>query len=205
MAIRLESDTGRCPKGLAVALLLLVAALFSGCSEHDSRTVITIWHQSRPAEYEFLKDEITRFENANPTVRVRALYKETEELRSGFQAAALAGGGPELIFGPSDVPGTFQAMGVVKDMSEWFPEKLRNDFVPGALTYLPTTADPSKRALVQVADRFGNHLALIYNRKFIQKPPKTTDELIELARKNTVDAKGNPVAKSGDEKTHPMA
>ena len=29
-----------------------------------------------------------------PSVRIRALYKETEELRSGFQAAALAGAGP---------------------------------------------------------------------------------------------------------------
>ena len=41
--------------------------------------------------------------------------------------------------------------------------------------------------LVQVADRFGNHLALVYNRRFITEPPKTTDELIDLALKNTVD------------------
>jgi len=69
-------------------------------------------------------------------------------------------------------------MGVVKDMSPWFPQELRGDFVAGALTYLPTTADPTKRALVQVDDRFGNHLALVYNRRFIKEPPKTTDELI---------------------------
>src|SRR4029079_14314638 len=169
----------------------LPADTLAGCGERDSRPVITIWHQSRPAEYELLKEEITRFEAAHPDLHVRALYKETEELRSGFQAAALAGGGPELIFGPSDVPGTFQAMGVVKDMSPWFPENLRGDFVAGALTYLPTTADPSKRALVQVADRFGNHLALVYNRRFIKEPPKTTDELIELALKNTVDENGD--------------
>src|SRR4029079_7683509 len=128
-------------------LTLLLAASFAGCGERDSRTVVTIWHQSRPAEYELLKEEIARFEASHPDVRVRALYKETEELRSGFQAAALAGGGPELIFGPSGVPGTFQAMGVVKDMSPWFPEDSQKDFVPGALTFLPTTADPSKRAL----------------------------------------------------------
>src|SRR5258705_762522 len=82
-------------------------------------------------------------------------------------------------------------MGVVKDMSPWFPEELRGDFVAGALTYLPTTADPSKRALVQVADRFGNHLALVYNRRFIKDPPKTTDELIQLALQNTVDENGD--------------
>ena len=191
MAISLKSGPRCCPKTSAIGLLVVLAAMIVGCGKRDSRTVITIWHQSRPAEYELLKEEIARFEAAHPDVHVRALYKETEELRSGFQAAALAGGGPELIFGPSDVPGTFQAMGVVKDMSPWFPEKLRGDFVEGALTYLPTTADPSRRALVQVADRFGNHLALVYNRRLIKKPPKTTDELIELAIKNTVDENGD--------------
>jgi ABC-type glycerol-3-phosphate transport system substrate-binding protein len=126
MAISLKSGRSRCPKTSAFRLLALLTACFIGCGRRDSRTVITIWHQSRPAEYELLKEEIARFETAHPDVHVRALYKETEELRSGFQAAALAGGGPELIFGPSDVPGTFQAMGVVMDMSPWFPEKLRD-------------------------------------------------------------------------------
>src|SRR4051812_15084683 len=191
MANRLESQARHCSRTFAIGLLVLLVAFFMGCRKRDSRTVVTIWHQSRPAEYELLRDEIARFEAGHPDLHVRALYKETEELRSGFQTAALAGGGPELIFGPSDVPGTFQAMGVVKDMSPWFPEELRGDFVPGALTYLPATADPTKRALVQVADRFGNHLALVYNRRFIKQPPKTTDELIELALKNTVDENGD--------------
>ena len=44
---------------------------------------------------------------------------------------------------------------------------------------------------MQVGDRFGNHLALVYNRRFIKEPPKTTDELVELAMKNTVDENGD--------------
>ncbi len=118
---------------------------------------------------------------------MRALYKETEELRSGFQAAALAGGGPELIYGPSDVLGTLQTMGVVQDMSGWFPAEERDDFVEGALTFLPSRNDASKKELVQVADRFGNHLALVYNRNFIHEPPKTADELVRLAVENTLE------------------
>ena len=95
------------PVGAAVLRLLVIA----GCGKRDTRTVITIWHQSRPAEYELLRDEIKRFEAcASGCARAR-LYKETEELRSGFQAAVLAGGGPELIYGPSDVLGALQTMG----------------------------------------------------------------------------------------------
>jgi arabinogalactan oligomer/maltooligosaccharide transport system permease protein len=173
------------------ATFAFLALVLSGCGERDSRTVITIWHQSRPAEYQLLRQEIKRFEETHPQVRVRALYKETEELRSGFQAAALAGGGPELVYGPSDVLGALQTMGVVQNLNQWFPASQNGDFVEGALTYLPSSHDATKNELVQVADRFGNHLALVYNRRFIPKPPKTTDELVDLAVKNTLDENGD--------------
>jgi arabinogalactan oligomer/maltooligosaccharide transport system permease protein len=161
--------------------------IFSGCGPRDTRPTITIWHQARPFEREFLQDEIARFEADHPKVRVRQLYKETEELRSSFQAAALAGGGPELVYGPSDVLDTFQTMGILQNMSEWFPADKHDDFVDGALTFLPARDDPSRTELVQIGDRFGNHLALVYNRKFIKEPPKTTKELVDLAIANTLD------------------
>jgi len=153
--------------------------------------VITIWHQVRPAERAVLRDEIARYEAAHPDVRVRPLYKETEELRSGFQAAAFAGGGPELVYGPSDVLDTFQTMGLIQDLSPWFSPETAEEFVEGALTYLPSPRDPNRRELVQVGDRFGNHLALVYNRRFIPEPPKTTDDLVRLAIENTIDEDGD--------------
>lgn len=191
MAMSFESGTKRRSKSFGNSLLALFAAIFVGCGERDSRTIITIWHQSRPAEYQLLRDEIARFEQVHPQVRVRALYKETEELRSGFQAAALAGGGPELVYGPSDVLGALQTMGVVQDLSKWFPANENADFVDGALTFLPSPHDATKRELVQVADRFGNHLALVYNRRFLPTPPKTSDELIDFAMQNTRDDDGD--------------
>ena len=145
LPVAVHSQHTRHFKNIAITIVLFLAG---GCGSQDSRTVITIWHQSRPTEKTFLEREIARFEKANPTIHVRALYKETEELRSGFQAAALAGGGPELIFGPSDVLGALQTMGVVQDMSPWFPTKDREDFVDGALTYLPANREPHARELV---------------------------------------------------------
>jgi arabinogalactan oligomer/maltooligosaccharide transport system permease protein len=177
--------------GTLICSIVLAALFLVGCGQTDARRVVTIWHQARPAERELLQQEIERFEAAHPQVRVRALYKETEELRSGFQAAALAGAGPELVYGPSDVLDTFQTMGILQDISPWFPEELRGDFVEGALTYLPSRADANRRELVQVGDRFGNHLALVYNRKFIKEPPRTTDELVKLAVDNTFDNDGD--------------
>jgi arabinogalactan oligomer/maltooligosaccharide transport system permease protein len=168
--------------------ICLLPGLLGGCASKEHRRVVTIWHQSRPAERQLLADEIARFEASHPDIHVRALYKETEELRSGFQAAALAGAGPELVYGPSDVLDTFHTMGILQDLTPWFPAELQTDFVEGALTYLPSRNEPANRELVQIGDRFGNHLALVYNRRFIQSPPKTTDEMVKLAVANTVDS-----------------
>jgi arabinogalactan oligomer/maltooligosaccharide transport system permease protein len=175
----------------AYALLCACFFLAGGCAERQERTVVTLWHQMVPAEREKLHAEIERFEALHPEVVVRALYKENEELRSGFEAAALAGAGPELVFGPSDVMGPYQTMGILQDMSPWFPDSLRQEFVAGGLVYLPSRDDPDRLQLLQVADRVGNHLALVYNRKFISRPPTTTDELVNLAVANTVDTDGD--------------
>lgn len=169
-------------------VLLTLFLLIPGCSKTDPRRVVTIWHQARPEEREFLQREIQRFETQHPEVRIRSLYKETEELRSAFQASALAGSGPELVYGPSDVLDTFQTMGILQDMSPWFGDDLQTDFVDGALTFLPSRHDPTRRELVQIGDRFGNHLALVYNRNFIKSPPKTTKEMVQLAVEHTFDS-----------------
>ena len=179
----IESVTcfGRAFRAPIVLLVLSVFAL--GCGERDPRTKVTLWHQMLVGERIVLAECIAEFENANPDVRVNTVYKETEELRSGFQAAALAGTGPELVFGPSDSLGTFMAMGIIQDMSPWFDQTQQSQFREGALTYFPG-AD-QQPILAQVGDRVGNHLALVYNRKLIDNPPATTDELVQLALANT--------------------
>lgn len=177
----------------ALAAAGILACSLAGCASRDLRQVITMWHQVRPAERAVLRDEIARYEKDHPHVRIRPLYKETEELRSGFQAAALAGVGPELVYGPSDVLDTFHTMGLIQDLTPWIPPQVQGEFVEGALTYLPAKRGDAagKQELVQVGDRFGNHLALVYNRRFIKVPPKTTDDLVRLAVENTKDEDGD--------------
>lgn len=174
--------------GLVVAV---AASLLAGCGRVDDRLTVTIWHQSRPTEREFLAEEIARYEADHPGIHIRPLYKETEELRSGFQAASLAGGGPELVYGPSDVLDAFHTMGIVQDLSPWLPEAERAGFVEGGLTTLPARDGSGRRELVQIGDRFGNHLALVYNRTLVPTPPATTADLVKLAVENTVDDDGD--------------
>lgn len=166
-------------------ILLLSIAFLSGCSESDQRTKVTLWHQMTVGERVVLDDCISQFESQHPNIQVNTVYKETEELRSGFQAAALAGTGPELVFGPSDSLGTFMTMQIVQDMAPWFEPELQAEFRTGSLTFLDDAR--GKRSLVQIGDRVGNHLALVYNRNLIAEPPKTTDEMVAMAVAQTQD------------------
>ncbi len=172
---------------VAFAVLLSLA----GCAPKESACTIDLWHQMRPEDRAVLDARIEVFQAQHPRITVRALYKETEELHSGLVSAVLAGNGPEVIYGPSDTLGLYQAMGALQDMSPWVTEKEIERLDPRSVIRMPARDDPRREELVFLGDRFGNHLGLIYNRRLVSRPPETTDELVELAKANTVDEDGD--------------
>ncbi|NOZ39179.1 MAG: extracellular solute-binding protein [Planctomycetes bacterium] len=172
-------------------LFLGMLTLLVGCGKQDSRQVVTLWHQMRPADRAVLESRLEVYEQQNPEIDVRALYKENEELRSGLESAVLVGAGPDIVYGPWDTLGVYNEIGAVQDMTPWFPSEVQQEFDPRTLAILPDKENPSLRKLYFVGDRFGNHLALVYNRNLLKEPPQTTDELIVAAKANTVDETGD--------------
>jgi maltose-binding protein MalE len=159
--------------------------LFSGCGRNnDGRIRITIWHQDRPDVRDVLQKQLDRFMILHPEVKVEQLFKETEELRSGFIIAAIAGQGPEIVYGPSDQVGPFQVMDIILPLDSLFNKQFLNQLDPKALTYY-------KGHLYKISDKLGNHLTLVYNKKFITTPPKTDKELIDVAKSLTKDTNGD--------------
>ncbi len=169
---------------LLLAVVLAIAAALSGCRRRDDPRHIVIWHQMRVDEREILQAQIERFMAAHPGVVVEQIYKETEELRSGFIVAAIAGQGPDLVYGPSDQVGPFEVMGIIKPLEALFDSAFLDSFIPQGLTNY-------RGHLYQIADKLGNHLTLIYNRTLVTKPPETDEELIALGMKLTVDRDGD--------------
>lgn len=145
---------------------------------------IVIWHQMRVDERLILEEQIRQFMARNPGIRVEEIYKETEELRSGFIIAAIAGQGPDLVYGPSDQVGPFQVMDIIIPLENLFDKEWLDSFNPKGLTWY-------KGHLYQIADKLGNHLTLVYNRKFVARPPETDEELIALGRELTADTDGD--------------
>jgi arabinogalactan oligomer / maltooligosaccharide transport system permease protein len=166
-------------------LFILALALFVlGCRSNDAVLHLQIWHQMRPEDRALLEHAVKEYSTAHKNVIVEVIYKETEELRSGFQSAALAGFGPELIYGPSDQVGPLATMQFIQPLETLLPAARLAEFDTMALVWY-------RGHLFQAADRVGNHLALVYNTKLLPVPPKNTDELIAAAQKCTIDKNGD--------------
>lgn len=160
---------------IGTAFLCLLCLV--GCQRPaiDIPTTVLIWHQMRPDERDVLQRQLDRYMKLHPGITVSQVYKETEELRSGYIVASIAGQGPDLVYGPSDPVGVYEATKTIRPLEHLFsPEYLSAFDTTALLNY--------KGHLYQIADKIGNHLALVYNKKYVQHPPTTDVELVALCK-----------------------
>lgn len=174
------------PVGVWRFLSLVSAAAFflSGCQREADPNRIVIWHQMRVEDRMVLEGQLEQFMAAHPGVAVEQIFKETEELRSGFIVAAIAGQGPDLVYGAADQVGPFEVMGIIRPLEDMFDREFLDSFIPQAVT-------PYRGHLYQLSDKLGNHLTLIYNRDLVPSPPTTDRELIDVGRELTKDLNGD--------------
>ena len=155
--------------------ILLSLFLFSCSDKSEEKTTLNIWHQMPYSQREIFKEICIQYEKDNPEIKIQILYRETEELRSSFQSAAMGGSGPELIYGPSDQVGPFSTMEIIQPLNNLLEPEFINQFESNALIQYNSK-------LWMIGDIIGNHIMLIYNKDLIQNPPKNTNELIEIGK-----------------------
>lgn len=172
-------------KKFIMNLVFLILSFFLvSCSSGSKDDEIVIWHNMRPEETKILQEQINEFMKTNPGIKVLQLFKETEEMRSGYIVASIGGQGPDLIYGPSDQIGPFVEMKIIKPLDEVFTPEFINSFNQNALIKV-------EGKLWQLADKLGNHLMLVYNKDLVPIPPKTDTELIAMGKKLTIDKNGD--------------
>ncbi len=162
------------PRWFAASLLFLILL---SCTPPDAgENRIVIWHQMRPDEQSILHRQLDRYMQGHPGIEVVELFKETETLRSGYVVASIAGQGPDLVYGPSDAVGIYVATKTIQPLEPLLGSEYLKDFdSSGVLRY--------QDHVYQIADKIGNHLALVYNKKYVRTPPQTDRELIELSQR----------------------
>ena len=167
-------------RGLAAALLSLCASCTPPREEPDT---VVIWHQKIGAERVLFEDVVRKYNLAHPAEQVRALYREGEALRNSFIIAAVAGQGPDLVFGPADNVGIFAETRVIRPWNE----VLDGAFL-GRFTGDGVVSWNGKPWLV--SDQIGSQLMLVYDRAALRSPPRTLQELAGTGRTLTLRDSG---------------
>src|ERR1051325_2183922 len=103
------------------ALVLACLTLFAACHRPpESRTHIPIWHQKIGGERDLFNQFVRQYNASHPDQVVEALYKENEELRNLYIVAAVAGQGPDLIYGPADNAGVLVTTETIRPLEQIF-------------------------------------------------------------------------------------
>jgi maltose-binding protein MalE len=154
----------------AVRAVALVACIVfcSACHRTpDTRTHIRIWHQKIAGERDVFDEFVRGYNAAHPDRVVEALYKENEELRNLYIIAAVAGQGPDLIYGPADNVGVLVTTKTIRPLNDIFSDEFFSRFTPRGLV-------DWQGSHWLAGDQIGNHLTLVYNRSLDTNPPKNT-------------------------------
>ncbi|TXL89038.1 ABC transporter substrate-binding protein [Streptomyces sp. NBC_01725] len=179
---------------VAVAALSVLTAACTGQSgnsasdDPNAKTTITFWHGwSAPSEVKAIKDNIGRFEDAHPNIKVNVVGNINDDK---LNQALRAGGskGPDVVssFTTSNV-GKFCSSGAFADLAPFIKKDkidLAKTFPKVLLQY--TEFEGDRCALPLLSDAYG----LYYNKDAFKEagitaPPKTMSELATVAKKLT--------------------
>lgn len=179
---------------VAVAALSVLAAACTGQSgdsasdDPNAKTTITFWHGwSAPSEVKAIKENIDRFQDAHPNIKVNVVGNINDDK---LNQALRAGGskGPDVVssFTTSNV-GKFCSSGAFADLEPFIKKDkidLAKTFPKVLLQY--TQFEGDRCALPLLSDAYG----LYYNKDAFKEagitaPPKTMSELADVAKKLT--------------------
>ena len=164
---------------------LIFFMLFS-CSRRMEKTII-IWHSMRPLATKILKEQLKEFNKKFPQWQFRELFYAPETARTNFIISALGGSGPDLFWGASDNIGPFVELKVIQPIEPYVSKTYLDSFITEPI---PANTWFQER-LYQIADRVGNHLCLVYNKKLVPTPPETMNQLREMGKQLTKDLDGD--------------
>ncbi len=158
---------------VATGALALLVALPAAAQE------IVVWHAYRGGEKTAFEKVVQQY-NARPgaKVRVTTLAVPFDAFADKISAAIPRGKGPDLfIYAQDRLGGWVEAGNTVEPIDFYVDDALKATFIPGtveALTY--------RGSLWGLPFNY-KVIALVYNRKLIRDPPRTTADLVAACKK----------------------
>jgi multiple sugar transport system substrate-binding protein len=177
-------------KRFYLGILALVVVVWGAIPGLAQKT-ITFWHYWDGTNKTAIEALVKEFNATHPDIMVRCIYIGWGELLPKLMAAAAGGEVPSVAIGDLVWMPKLVRTGILKPLDDYLGEIAYEDFYPemrkigtyeGKVYSLPVSA---------------NNLQLFYNKDIFRangldpdKPPKTWEELVEMATKCTDPAKG---------------
>jgi len=155
-----------------VVNLMLLLPLGCGTTSGGTRQLL-VWHACSAEDAEAIQELLTKFERANPGVRVVSSGKSSATILNDYVARADKGLGPDLILLPSQWAPQLADQGLIRDLSP---------FEINASNYLSAALDTVRYGDGLYGIPFQVHtFALYYNASLVEKPPQTLEQLADQA------------------------
>ncbi len=168
-----------------LALPLLAAALAAPSASVLAQKEVVVWHAYRAEEKAALEKVVAAYNAANAAkgVKVTTLAVPYDAFADKITAAVPRGKGPDIFIYAQDRLGGWIEAGKTVEPIDFFLDKATTD------RFIPTTMEAmTYRGTVYGLPLNYKVITLIYNKKLLPTPPKTSKELVAMAKKLT-DAK----------------
>jgi len=162
---------------LAALSLLMLACGGKKDEAAKGKTEIVLWEQMEPAVRDMYLGLVDEFMAENPDVVVKVAHYSTEDLRTQFQNASLAGQGPDLVYGPNDNIGIFLVSDLIKPVTEIVSSDFLGNFDENTLK--TGMVDGKYYSLPEFN---GNQIALLYNKELVAEAPAEWNEFLEVSQ-----------------------
>jgi len=167
-----------------IAWLLAMTVLFAGVA---SAADLVVWHAYRGDEKAAFEKVVAEYNAARAAqgIKVTTLAVPYDAFADKITAAVPRGKGPDVfIYAQDRLGGWVEAGGTIEPIDFFVDDAVRKRFIPStveAMTYQGTLYGLPLNFKV---------IAMVYNKKLVQTPPKTTGELVTVAKKLTNAASG---------------
>lgn len=165
-----------------LALPLALAALAAPATSLLAQKEVVVWHAYRAEEKAALERIATAYNAANAAkgVKVTTLAVPYDAFADKITAAVPRGKGPDIFIYAQDRLGGWIEAGSTVEPIDFFLDKATTD------RYIPTTMEAmTYRGTVYGLPLNYKVITLIYNKKLVPTPPKTSKELVAMAKKLT--------------------
>lgn len=169
-----------------IFLFVLLVALISVpvfIKAFAAPTTIVIWHAYRGEEKDAIEAVAHNFNQTHKDIQVSLLAVPFDALADKVSASVPREKGPDLFIYAQDRLGGWIVAGIAEPIEYYLTDAVKARFVSGSLS-----------AFIYKGSTYGLPLSnkcvtLMYNKALVSNPPKTTDELISLAKSLTDPAK----------------